>query len=106
MTSQINVPDLLLMVVRLGRGGGGGTFFVKREAGALEGGGSRMEAPASHLKPSRDERRCTRKNSESALAADSWKAWLQFGNRPTGMVVGQPANRDTGAGNFFPFTCR
>jgi len=34
----------------------------------------------------------------------SWEAWPQFGNRPTGMVVVQPANRNTGAGIFFPLT--
>ena len=28
----------------------------------------------------------------------SWEAWPQIGNRPTGMVVVQPASRDTGAG--------
>jgi mannose-1-phosphate guanylyltransferase len=38
------------------------------------------------------------------VRSHSWEAWPQFGNRPTGMVVVQPANCDTGAGFFFPLT--
>ena len=38
------------------------------------------------------------------VRSHSWEIWPQLGNRPTGMVVVEPANRDTGAGIFFPLT--
>jgi len=39
------------------------------------------------------------------LRSHSWEAWPQFGNRPIGMVVVQPANRDTGGLSAHSYPC-
>jgi mannose-1-phosphate guanylyltransferase len=108
MTNQTNAPNRLWSIVLAGGEGGHVTPFIQRWLGrprpkqfcTFVGSRSMLQ----HTLDRADQLTQPERKVTVIIRSHSWEIWPQLGNRPTGMVVVQPANRDTGAGILFPLT--